>query len=121
MVKAATESKPRRAKSSDIVTRDYTVHMTQRVSGVTFKNKAPRAIRELKSFAQKTMNTSDVRIDTGLNKFVWSTGVKNVAKRIRVRLSRKRNDDEDAKEKLYTLVSHIPGPVKGLETTTIEE
>ena len=42
----------------------------------------------------------DVRIDTGLNKFIWSQGVKNIPKRVRVRLSRKRNEDEDAKEKV---------------------
>ena len=44
---------------------------------------------------------SDVRVDTSLNKFVWSQGVKNVPVRIRVRLSRKRNEDEDAKEKVH--------------------
>jgi hypothetical protein len=43
---------------------------------------------------------SDVRIDTSLNKFVWSQGIKNIPKRIRVRLYRKRNEDEDAKEKV---------------------
>lgn len=43
---------------------------------------------------------SDVRIDTVLNKFIWSQGVKNVPKRVRVRLSRKRNEDEDADEKV---------------------
>ena len=64
---------------------------------------------------------SDVRIHPNLNKYVWSNGVKSIAKRIRVRLSRKRNDDEDAKEKLYTLVEHVPGPVKGLETTICED
>ena len=42
----------------------------------------------------------DVRIDTSLNKFVFSQGVKNVPTRIRVRLSRRRNEDEDAKEKV---------------------
>merc|ERR1719159_2266981 len=42
------------------------------------------------------MNTKDVRIDTKLNKFVWSCGVRNVPKRVRVRMSRKRNEDEDA-------------------------
>jgi ribosomal protein L31E len=42
----------------------------------------------------------DVRVDTNLNKFVWSTGVKNVPTRVRVRLSRRRNEDEDAKEKV---------------------
>jgi ribosomal protein L31E len=48
---------------------------------------------------------SDVRIDTSLNKFVWSQGVKNTPKRIRVRLSRKRNEDEEAKEKVCTSIS----------------
>ncbi len=42
----------------------------------------------------------DVRVDTTLNKFIWSQGIKNVPKRIRVRLSRRRNEDEDAKEKV---------------------
>jgi hypothetical protein len=43
---------------------------------------------------------SDVRIDTTLNKAIWAHGVKNVPKRFRIRLSRKRNEDEDAKEKV---------------------
>ena len=53
----------------------------------------------------------DVRIDTNLNKFVWSQGVKNVAKRIRVRLSRKRNDDEDAKEQVRYLICSFTAPL----------
>merc|ERR1719182_1020198 len=52
------------------------------------------------------MSTKDVRIDTKLNKFVWSCGVRNV--RVRVRMSRKRNEDEDAKQKMFTLVQHVP-------------
>merc|ERR1712046_525842 len=51
------------------------------------------------------MGTSDVRIDVKLNKAVWAKGIKSVPYRIRVRLARKRNDDEEAKEKLYTLVT----------------
>ncbi len=54
------------------------------------------------------MKTSDVRLDTKLNKQVWSQGVRNVPFRVRVRLARKRNDDEDAKEKMYTLVTYVP-------------
>lgn len=42
----------------------------------------------------------DVRIDTGLNRHVWSRGIKNLPKRVRVSISRKRNEDEDAKEKV---------------------
>jgi large subunit ribosomal protein L31e len=53
------------------------------------------------------MGTSDVRVDTGLNKAVWAKGVRNIPYRIRVRLARKRNDDEEAKEKLYTHVQYV--------------
>jgi len=122
MVKA-TQERPRRDKASDIVTRDHTIHMNKLLHGVTFKNRAPRAIREIKAFASKHMKTSDVRIEVGLNKFIWSQGVKNVPKRLRLRLSRRRNEDEEAKEKLYTLVSHVEvkdPTVKGLQTEIVE-
>ena len=41
-----------------------------------FKRRAPRAIRELRKFAEKMMGTPDVRVDTRLNKHMWSKGVK---------------------------------------------
>lgn len=45
-------------KSSDIVTREYTIHMSKRLYGVTFKKRAPRAIREIRQFAEKMMKTA---------------------------------------------------------------
>lgn len=72
------------------------------------------------------MGTSDVRIDPRLNQAIWATGIKSVPHRMRVKLERtfqlepssslnqhsslsgKRNDDENAKEKLYTYASHVP-------------
>lgn len=52
----------------------------------------------IRKFAQKVMCTEDVRIDPTVNKFVWSKGVHNVPRRIRVRLHRKVNEeDEEAK------------------------
>ena len=33
---------------------------------------------------------------------------RNVPFRVRIRLARKRNEDEDSIHKLYTLVSHVP-------------
>ena len=39
-----------------------------------FKRRAPRAIKAVRQFAQKEMGTTDVRIDTNLNKFLWSKG-----------------------------------------------
>ena len=43
-----------------------------------FKKRAPRAIKEIKKFAEKMMGTPDVRVDTRLNKHVWSKGVRYV-------------------------------------------
>uniref|UniRef100_A0A3P9P272 Large ribosomal subunit protein eL31 n=1 Tax=Poecilia reticulata TaxID=8081 RepID=A0A3P9P272_POERE len=62
----------------------------------------------IRKFAMKEMGTPDVRIDTRLNKAVWSKGIRNVPYRMRVRLSRKRNEDEDSPNKLYTLVTYVP-------------
>jgi Ribosomal protein L31e len=50
---------------------------------------------------------SDVRIDSKLNSYLFSKGVRSVPHRVRVRLSRKRNEDEDAAEKvqlIYTIL-----------------
>jgi large subunit ribosomal protein L31e len=114
-IKMAPKSKP------DLVTRDYTIHLAKRTHKTTFKSKTPKAIKEIKKFARQAMGTKDVRISTDVNKYVWSQGVRNPPKRIRVRLSRKRNEDEDAKEKLYTLVEHVPvADFKNLTTETID-
>jgi len=64
------EAREQRKKVSDIVTRDYTVHMSKRLYGVTFKKRAPRAIREIKLFAEKMMKTKCV--DLSWNIFLVS-------------------------------------------------
>ena len=90
----------------------------------TFKKKAPKAIKEIRKFAQKAMGTTDVRVDVKLNKQIWSRGIRSVPRRVRVRISRKRNDDEDAKEELYSLVTVADVPaegLKGLGTKVIDE
>merc|ERR1711963_994997 len=100
MVKTAKKGR----KTQEPVTRDYTVHLHKLLHKIQFKKRAPRAVREIRKFATRAMTTKDVRVDTKLNKFLWSNGIRNVPKRVRVRLSRKRNEDEDAKEKMFTLV-----------------
>ena len=70
---------------------------------------APKAIKAITEFAQKSMGVNDVRISPGLNQAIWSRGVKSPPRRVRVRLERKRNDDEGAKEKLYVLASVVEG------------
>merc|ERR1712007_133718 len=103
MVKPTAGSK----RTPDVVSRDFTINLHKRVHRVTFKKKAPKAIRAIREFAQKQMNTK---------------GVRNVPYRVRVRISRKRNEDEEAKEKLYTLVQHVVvTSFKGLQNETVDE
>lgn len=46
---------------------------------------------------------------------------RSVPVRIRVRLARRRNDDEDSTDKLFTLVTYVPVPTfKGLQTENVE-
>merc|ERR1712224_563413 len=104
-------------KNQEPCSRDYTIHLSKYLQKIQFKKRAPRAIREIRKFTAKVMCTKDVRVDTKLNKFVWHCGVRNVPKRVRVRMTRKRNEDEDAKQKMFTLVQHVPvESFKGLQT-----
>ncbi|KAK2746037.1 hypothetical protein FQN57_003377 [Myotisia sp. PD_48] len=111
-----------RSAIADVVSREYTIHLHKRVHGVSFKKRAPRAIKEIRAFAEQAMGTKDVRLDPQLNKKVWESGIKGVPFRLRVRISRKRNDEEGAKEKLYSFVQavNVKDP-KGLQTAVIED
>jgi large subunit ribosomal protein L31e len=86
-------------------TRTSIIHLHKRLHGVQFKKKAPRAVKEIKEFARKTMLTRDVRIDPELNQELWRNGVRNVDRRVEVVMERRKNEDEeDSKEQMYTLV-----------------
>merc|ERR1711988_1762095 len=93
--KGQKENKKRSAMK-EVVTREYTINLHKRIHG------------QGKKFALKEMGTQDVRIDAELNKQIWAQGSANVPKRIRCRLARKRNDDEESKHKLFTLVTWCP-------------
>jgi large subunit ribosomal protein L31e len=73
-----------------------------------FKKKAPTALKKIKEWVAKMMRTADVRIDPKLNQFIWSQGVRNLPNRVRVRISRKRNEEEgNTKGEFYSLVQHV--------------
>jgi len=114
--------KKRTTRTEDVVSREYTINLHRRLHKITFKRRAPRALIEIKKFARDTMGTEDVRVDTLLNKFIWSKGIRNIPTRVRVRLHRKRNEDEEAAEKLYTHVTHVSVPTyKGLITKNVKD
>merc|ERR1711890_103969 len=117
---ASIMSSKRKSVRQECVTREYTINLHKRLHSSTFKKRAPRAIRAIRKFATTMMGTEDVRVHPQLNKAVWGKGVKNVPHRIRVRCERRRNDDEDAKEKLYAIVTHVmvdtSAPKKGFHS-----
>ncbi|KAJ8073597.1 60S ribosomal protein L31B [Marasmius tenuissimus] len=115
------KKKTGRSALKDVVTREYTVHLHKRVHGRSFKKRAPWAVKSVVQFAQKAMGTQDVRLDPKLNQALWAQGVKSVPHRLRIKLERKRNDDESAKEKLFTYASHVPvASFKGLQTVVVD-
>ncbi|KAJ3720431.1 60S ribosomal protein L31 [Lentinula raphanica] len=110
-----------RSALQDVVTREYTIHLHKRVHGRSFKKRAPWAVKSVTDFARKAMGTSDIRLDPKLNQAIWAQGIKTVPHRLRVKLERRRNDDEGAKEKLYVYASHVPvTSFKGLETVVVD-
>ncbi|BET03011.1 Ribosomal protein L31 [Nesidiocoris tenuis] len=121
MAKQKGEKKASKSAINEVVTREYTVNLHKRLHGIGFKKRAPRAVKEIRKFATKQMGTDDVRIDTHLNKHLWSKGIRNVPFRVRVRLARRRNDDEDSPHKLYTLVTFVPvATFKNLQTKNVD-
>lgn len=107
---------------TDVVTREYTINLHKRLHGAHFKKRAPTAVKAIKKFATLHMKTTDVRLDPRLNVALWSRGVQGVPHRMRLRISRKRNDEENAKEKLFAYVEPVNVPLtKGLHTVVVDD
>ena len=118
-------SSPRNQGDSKIRYRSYGAYtntLTHRQpSFIPFLFTHSPAIIHLTNISQGTI---DVRLDPQLNKKVWESGIKGVPYRLRVRISRKRNDEEGAKEKLYSYVQAVnvkEREAKGLTTVVVED
>lgn len=98
---------------------EMTVNLSKALHGVTRKRKAARAVTAIKKRVQQMLGTNDVRVDVNLNRALWKAGCAGPPPRIRINVQRKRNADEDAKEPLFCLVSHVPcerAQLKGSQT-----
>lgn len=104
---------------------ELTVNLHKSLHKSTFKKKAPRAIRALRSLAEKTMGTKYVRVAGDMNRFVWHKGVRNVPYRVRVRLERKRMTEKKKQDKfgeMYTVVSLVEADsFSGLSAKVVTE
>ena len=49
--------KKKATAATEVVTREYTVHLRKLLHGIGFKKRAPRAVKEIKAFAKKMMGT----------------------------------------------------------------
>merc|ERR1719474_712213 len=106
MPAAKKPEKKGKSTINEVVTREYTINLHKRIFGIGSKRRAPRAIKAVREFAVKQMATQ---------------GVKGVPCRVRVRLARKRNEDEDSVHKLYTYITHVPiASFKGVHTTNVD-
>ncbi|XP_054422821.1 60S ribosomal protein L31-like [Pteronotus mesoamericanus] len=120
--KKCGKKKKGRSAINEAVTTEYTINIHKRIHGVGFKMCAPRALREIQKFAMKEMGILDARVDTKLKKAVWAKRIRNVPYWMEVQLSRKRNEDKESPNKLYTMVTQVPVPTfKNLQTVNVEE
>ena len=112
-----TSKKETESKSIAPASRDYTINLHKLCHKTQFKKKAPKALTQIRKFAAANMKTDDVRIDTEVNAWVWNQGIRNIPRRVRVRLSRKKNESEEAGNKFFTEVKllHVDS-FKGLIT-----
>lgn len=86
---------------------DTTINIHKLAHKTQFKRKAPKALTSIRNLVAKMMKTQDVRIDPKLNQFIWNQGVRNLPRRVRVRISRKRTEEEGKGSEWYSLVQHI--------------
>jgi len=94
---------------------EATVNLHKRLHGVTFKKRAPRAVREIKAFALTLLGTSNVMVETEVNKAVWSKGIRNVPRRVRLSFKREKDGESNA---MKTTVSFVAAEkFKGMHTT----
>jgi large subunit ribosomal protein L31e len=57
--------------------------------------RTPRAVRELRSFLQRHTKVDTIKIDRKLNEELWSRGIQNPLPRIRVKVVKHVEDEEE--------------------------
>eukprot|EP01100_Stratorugosa_tubuloviscum_P002887 TRINITY_DN168_c0_g1_i1.p1 TRINITY_DN168_c0_g1~~TRINITY_DN168_c0_g1_i1.p1 ORF type:complete len:176 (-),score=90.08 TRINITY_DN168_c0_g1_i1:152-679(-) len=102
---------------------EATINLHKLIHKIQFKKRAPRAMKEIRKFAAQFMKNDDVRIDTKVNKQVWSQGIKGVPFRVRVRLTKKteKSEEQNTPNKVYILVQLVEVKnFKGLKTRRVK-
>ena len=75
----------------DTLARIYTINFSK--AWLTPKHKrTDRVVNMIKEFAIKHMNSSQIRIDQELNRYIWERGKTNPPRKVRVRIVKDEDD-----------------------------
>jgi len=109
------QSKVKREMSP--LTRVVTFNVHRALKGYHGKQKAPRAIRELKKMAFKEMGTPKVLVKSTLNIALWQKGIRHVPHKMRIKITRKYDEDEKNSGEMISELEFVPVETfKGLTT-----
>ncbi|KAG2386467.1 hypothetical protein C9374_002211 [Naegleria lovaniensis] len=130
-IEMSTTEKPKRKpfqprkKLPAEVSLETTFNLHRELVGKPIQRRAARAVRAIKAHARKLMNTSRVKLDPELNKYVWNQGIHNPPKKVRLvlrRMANPDNEDWDKVNKFQTIVGFKVVPTfKGLHTAVVQE
>jgi large subunit ribosomal protein L31e len=75
----------------DTLARIYTINFSK--AWLTPKHKrTDRVVNMIKEFATKHMNSSQIKIDQELNRYIWERGKTNPPRKVRVRIVKDEDD-----------------------------
>lgn len=92
---------------------EHTIRLSKETQGKSFKKRAPVAMRKIREIAKKMTGLSDIRIDPSVNNYVWSQGIRNLPRKIRVEM---KVFEQENQKFVYTSLKEVES-FKGLLTT----
>ncbi len=75
------------SKEEEVEERVYTINLGK-VTLAPDNRRAKRAVNMIRDFAVKHMKSEEVKIDEALNEILWSRGIRNPPRKIRVIISK---------------------------------
>jgi len=64
--------------------RTYTIPLGK-VKNVPRTKRAPRAIRFIREFLKKHMNSEDIKLDSSINEKIWGRGIQKIPPKIKIK------------------------------------
>jgi large subunit ribosomal protein L31e len=86
---------------------ECTINLHKRLYGVKFKDRAPRAIFEIKKFAKSLLFSNEIRIDSRLNNKIWKYGPRHTPLRVRVRITKQKYITKENVDSWFVFISLI--------------